>query len=69
MRLELDVAMDELGDRLESEVRTYASLQNARNGSCSNEWPDGKGRTKTGSETEISGRILNLLMPDPGFPL
>jgi hypothetical protein len=29
MRLELDVAMDELGDRLESEVRTYASLQNA----------------------------------------
>jgi addiction module HigA family antidote len=26
---ELDVAMDELGDRLESEVRTYASLQHA----------------------------------------
>jgi hypothetical protein len=29
MRLELDVAMDELDDRLKSEVRTYASLQNA----------------------------------------
>ena len=26
---ELDVAMDQLGNRLESEVRTYASLQHA----------------------------------------
>jgi len=34
---ELDVAMDELGDGLEREVRTYASLQQAGNGSCSRE--------------------------------
>ena len=58
MRLELDVAMDELDDRLKSEVRTYALLQHARNGSCLNEWRDGKGRTKTNSKSEIRVEYL-----------